>query len=133
MAAKKKYYEGKGTRKTSTARVRIYEGKDSSVINEMPFEEYYPDEFRRERLLKPLTVTGFKDKVYFSAQVSGGGRLTGQLDSIVLGLARALIEMDPSLKETLAKQGLTTRDPREKERKKYFHIKARKKPQFSKR
>jgi small subunit ribosomal protein S9 len=129
MAKSKAYFEAKGTRKEATARVRIYKGKETSTINDKPVEEYYPEKYRKERLFQPMIVTGMRDKIYFTVKVQGGGRLTGQLDAIILGLARALIEMDPEFKEVLAKHGLTTRDPREK----YFNIKARKSPQFSKR
>jgi small subunit ribosomal protein S9 len=133
MAAEKEYFGARGARKEATARVRIYKGKGTSTINERPIKEYYPKDYRRKKLFKPLVVTGLRDKVYFTALAQGGGRITGQLDAIVLGLARAIIEMDPTQKPVLAEHGLTTRDPRQKERKKYFNIKARKKPQFSKR
>jgi len=129
----KKYFEAKGTRKSSTARVRIYKGKKPSVINGLPLEEYYPDKLRQEQLLKPLAVAGILDKFYFSAKVKGGGRLTGQRDSIMLGIARAIMKWDPDKREILRKEGLITRDPRQVERKKYFLLKARKRPQFSKR
>jgi small subunit ribosomal protein S9 len=81
---------------------------------------------------RPLIVVGLEGKYYFTAKVSGGG-ITGQIESIRLGLARALYDMDEELKTTLRKEGLVTRDPRMVERKKYHHVKARKKPQFSKR
>lgn len=129
----KKYFEAKGTRKSSTARVRIYKGNDPSIINGVPLEEYYPDKLSQKQLLKPLVVVGIADKFYLSAKVKGGGRLTGQRDAIMLGIARAIMKWDPDTKEMLRKEGLTTRDPREKERKKYFLLKARKRPQFSKR
>lgn len=131
--ASKKYFEAKGTRKSATARVRIYEGKEPSIINGLPLEEYYPDKLRQQLLLKPFVVAGIADKFYFSAKVKGGGRLTGQRDAIMLGIARAIMKWDSDKREILRNEGLVTRDPREKERKKYFLLKARKKPQFSKR
>ena len=86
-----------------------------------------------EKIVKrPLIVVGMEGKYYFTAKVLGGG-LTGQLEAVRLGLARALYEMDSELKTTLRKENLVSRDPRAVERKKYHHRKARKKPQFSKR
>ncbi|MBN2100860.1 30S ribosomal protein S9 [Candidatus Dojkabacteria bacterium] len=130
--ATKKYFEGTGTRKTSKARVRIYEGKGASVVNDKPYEEVFKDDQQQKDLLRPLVVTGAVDKFHFSAHVSGGG-IVGQLDAIKLGLARALVEWDADKREALSKENLMSRDPRMKERKKYFLIKARKRPQFSKR
>lgn len=131
--SKKKYFEGRGSRKRSAARVRIYDGNETSVINGVPVEEFYKsDEKLATSIMRPIIVAGMADKVHFSAKVSGGG-LTGQHDAIILGLARALVKKDESVKESLKKEDFLSRDAREKERKKYFHIKARKKPQFSKR
>ncbi len=129
----KKYFEGTGRRKTSTARVRIFEGDSTSTVNDMPFQDYFAKVKNAEDVVKkPLRVVNLDSKYYFSAKVDGGG-ITGQMESIRLGIARALYEMDPELKTALRKEGLVTRDPRMVERKKYHHIKARKKPQFSKR
>ncbi|KKQ10937.1 MAG: 30S ribosomal protein S9 [candidate division WS6 bacterium GW2011_GWE1_36_69] len=114
-----KYFEGIGRRKTSTARVRIYKGDKASTITEL-------------YIIRPLTVSGLETQYYFTAKVSGGG-ITGQADAIRLGLARAICLMNPEAKPALRKENLVTRDPREVERKKYHHVKARKKPQFSKR
>ncbi len=132
-STKKKYYEGIGSRKTSNARVRIYEGKGASVVNGKPFEELYKDKVKRQEILEPLIKAGLADKMYFSAKVSGGGVITGWADAIKLGIARAIVEFDDSMRQELSSAGLLTRDPRKKERKKYFLIKARKRPQFSKR
>lgn len=131
--AKKKYFEGIGRRKTSTCRVRIYEGDEASTVNGMPIEEYFKgiDDAKKE-IMKPLDAVDFRGKYYFTAKVNGGGT-TGQIDSLQLGLARALYAMDESLKPILRGADLVTRDPRAVERKKYHHRKARKKPQFSKR
>lgn len=129
----KKYFEGTGRRKTSTARVRIFEGDSTSTVNDMPFQDYFAKVKNAEDVVKkPLRVVNLDSKYYFSAKVDGGG-ITGQMESIRLGIARALYEMDPELKTALRREGLVTRDPRMVERKKYHHIKARKKPQFSKR
>lgn len=129
----KKYTEGIGRRKTSTARVRIYQGDSASTVNGVVISEYFSTRKDAEKIVnRPLIVVGLEGKYYFTAKVSGGG-ITGQLESVRLGLARALYEMDPELKTVLRKEGLVTRDPRAVERKKYHHVKARKKPQFSKR
>lgn len=130
--SKKKYWEGIGRRKTSTARVRIYEGKSASTINGKPVEEVYTVKSDQDKIFSPFIVTGTKTKLYFTAKSSGGG-VTGQKDAIVLGLARAVEKFDESQAKTLREHNLMSRDPRKKERKKYFHLKSRKKPQFSKR
>ena len=131
--AKKKYFEGIGRRKTSTCRVRIYKGDEASTVNGMPIDQYFMGVANaKKKIMKPLDTVNLSDKYYFTAKVSGGGT-TGQIDSIQLGLARALYEMDESLKPALREADLVTRDPRAVERKKYHHRKARKKPQFSKR
>jgi len=131
--SKKTYFEGIGRRKTSTCRVRIYAGDESSTINGAPVEEYFvsiPES--KKKIMEPLATVKLTGKYYFTAQVSGGGT-TGQLEAIQLGLARAIYGMDENLKPELRKAELVTRDPRAVERKKYHHRKARKKPQFSKR
>jgi small subunit ribosomal protein S9 len=128
-----KYIEGIGRRKTSTARVRLYKGDKASSVNGKAILEHFTTRKDSEKsLMRPLIVVGLEEKYYFTAKVSGGG-ITGQIDAIKLGLARALYKMDPELKAILRKDGLITRDSRAVERKKYHHLKARKKPQFSKR
>jgi small subunit ribosomal protein S9 len=133
VSPKRKYHEGRGSRKRATARVRIYEGNETSVVNGIPLEEYFKGfESRIQKATRPLVVAGLADKMFFSAHVQGGGT-TGQIGAIQMGLARALVESDDALRTALAKEDLLSRDPREKERKKYFLKKARKRPQFSKR
>lgn len=128
-----KYFEGVGRRKTSTSRVRIYSGQKASTVNGRAIDAYFANNKDAEKLVDyGLTVTDLKDKYYFTAKVNGGG-INSQIDAIRLGLGRALSSMDESLKPVLRKSGLITRDSREVERKKYHHVKARKKPQFSKR
>ncbi len=128
-----KYFEGIGRRKRSTARVRIYAGDKTSSVNGKSLEEYFAGKEKVDSLIKrPLIVVGLEGKYYFTAKVNGGG-ITGQLEAVRLGLARALYAMDSDLKPALRKERLVSRDPREVERKKYDHVKARKKPQFSKR
>lgn len=131
--SKAKYFEGIGRRKVSTARVRIYKGDKASTINDKAVDEYFSGiKGVANEINRPFVVTGFEGKYYYTAKVSGGGT-TGQVDAIQLGVARALYKMDPALKPTLRDEDLVTRDPRAVERKKYNHVKARKKPQFSKR
>ncbi len=132
MKKRGKYTEGIGRRKVSTARVRIYSGKENSTINGKVVDDYFAGLSDAKKILKPLEVTSLEGKYYFTAVVSGGG-VKGQLDSVQLGLARAIYKMDPSLKPMLRKNGLITRDSRMVESKKYNFRKARKKPQFSKR
>lgn len=128
-----KYFEGIGRRKTSTARVRIYSGEKASTVNGKAIDAYFSGIKESEKAVnQALVVTDLKDKFFFTAKVSGGG-VNSQIDAIRLGLGRALYSMDETLKPVLRKAGFVTRDPREVERKKYAHIKARKKPQFSKR
>ena len=127
-----KYYEGIGRRKTSTARVRVFEGESTSSVNLKPVEEYFALKTLVGKTMRPFVVTDQIGKLYFTAKVTGGG-INGQADAVKLGVARALVKMDPLLKTVLRKEDLLIRDPRMVERKKYHHIKARKKPQFSKR
>lgn len=132
-ASKKKYYEARGSRKRSTARVRVYEGRETSTVNEIPVEDYFKGNHEKmTAAIRPIVVAGLAEKVYFSAKVSGGG-ITGQSGAIRHGLGRALVNYDEKLKTVLKKEDLLSRDPREKERKKYFLKKARKRPQYSKR
>lgn len=127
-----KYFEATGRRKTSTARVRVFKGEATNVVNEKSIDKYFETAKQMADAVRPLVVSGLMDKYYFTAKVSGGGK-SGQVGAISLGIARALIDMDAELKPALRKEGLVTRDPRMVERKKYHHVKARKKPQFSKR
>lgn len=127
-----KYFEGIGRRKTSTARVRIYNGKKASTVNGKPLDEYVSEPSNVKKLMRPLIVTNNDADYYFTAQVQGGGT-SGQTGAIQLGIARALINMEAELKPKLRQADLVTRDPRMVERKKYNQKKARRKHQFSKR
>ncbi len=128
-----KYFESTGRRKRSTARVRIFEGSKASTVNGKALVDFVKDSNKTALYIeRPLIVTGLEKRYYFSAHVNGGG-ITGQADAIRLGLARAIYDMNPELKTILRKEELVTRDRREVERKKYSQLKARKKPQFSKR
>lgn len=127
-----KYFYAIGRRKTTTATVRIYSEEGKSSVNDKPIEALSYLEGYMEQLMKPLAVVGMEKKMYFTAITSGGGT-TGQVGAIVLGLSRALIKFDPSLRPALKQAGLLTRDDRKVERKKTGLVKARKAPQYSKR
>lgn len=126
------YYYGTGRRKSAVARVRIFPGEGPLVINGKPFDELFSEERLRRTILEPLMVTNTLDKFNATIKVSGGG-ISGQADAIRHGIARALTEVDQSLKPLLRSYGLLTRDPRVKERKKYGLIRARKAKQYTKR
>lgn len=126
------YFYGTGRRKESVARVRVTPGSGSFTINGRNLEEYFPVYRHRVLVLRPLNVTGTLNQVNIIVKVHGGG-ISGQAGAISHGLARALCQLDPSLRPPLKKAGLLTRDPRVKERRKYGLKKARKAPQFSKR
>lgn len=132
-AKKEKYYYGRGRRKEASARVRLFFSKGQSTINDKSVEEYFgKNQTFISSVLEPLKLIGQTEKIYFTVKISGGG-LSGQVDAIRLGLARAIVLNDESTRTTLRKASLLTRDPREKERKKYGLKRARKAPQFSKR
>jgi small subunit ribosomal protein S9 len=134
MAEKKqgKFYQAIGRRKESTAVVHLFGGKVESTVNDVSVSKYFPTGASQARLVLPFRATETEGKFYFVANAAGGGK-TGQLDSVVLGISRALVLFDEKLRKPLRDAGLMTRDPREKERKKYFLKKARKRPQYSKR
>jgi len=126
------YYEGIGRRKASTARVRIMSGSGDFVVNEKPLEEYFTRGGDVQTILGPLETVGRRNSLDVSVLVQGGG-VTGQTDAVKLGIARALLKLDPDLKPALRKSGFLTRDPREKERKKPGLKRARKAPTYTKR
>lgn len=121
-----------GKRKTSVARVRITTGSGKIVINEKPMEEYFGLDTLKLIATQALELTETRNKYDVFVNVYGGG-LSGQAGAINHGIAKALIEEEPSFRETLKKAGFVTRDSRMKERKKYGLKKARKASQFSKR
>ena len=126
------YYEGIGRRKQSTARVRIMSGSGEFVVNEKPIADYFTRTGDAEAILGPLETVGRRNSLDVSVLVKGGG-VTGQTDAVKLGVARALLKLDPDLKAALRKSGFLTRDPREKERKKPGLKRARKAPTYTKR
>ncbi|HEY8490367.1 MAG TPA: 30S ribosomal protein S9 [Dehalococcoidia bacterium] len=132
MVTGQHYYYGTGRRKTSSARVRLYPGPGAILVNGRPMEEVFTRVDHRAEILKPLVVTGQEGKFNATVRVEGGG-ITGWAGAIRHGIARALAAADESLKPALRKEGLLTRDPRVKERKKYGLKRARRAPQFTKR
>jgi small subunit ribosomal protein S9 len=123
---------GTGRRKTAVARVRLATGSGKITVNRRPFENYFPLETLRAVVIQPLTVAGAMEKFDVRVNVAGGGP-NGQADAVRHGLARALIKFDAALRPPLKAEGLLTRDPRMRERKKYGQPGARKRFQFSKR
>lgn len=123
---------GTGRRKSSTARVFLRKGSGNITINDRPIDEFFGRETARMIVRQPLELTNTADKFDVLVTVEGGGT-TGQAGAIRLGLARALVEYDASLKPELRKAGFMTRDAREVERKKVGLHKARRATQFSKR
>ena len=123
---------GTGRRKTSVARVRLASGTGKITINGRTFENYFPSDAQRGVVTQPLTVTGTADKFDVRVNVTGGGPI-GQAGAVRHGIARALLMADGNLRAPLKAEGLLTRDPRMKERKKYGQPGARKRFQFSKR
>jgi len=125
-------YYGTGRRKTATARVFLRPGGGTINVNYEPIEQAFPTESLRTQIKQPLLVTETADKFDVLATTSGGG-VAGQAGALRLGIARALVEYNAELRSRLKKEGLLTRDPRIKERKKYGLAGARKRFQFSKR
>lgn len=121
-----------GRRKTSVARVRLVPGTGMLTVNARPFDQYFPRETIRRVALRPLVITEMAGRYDVFASIAGGG-LSGQAGALSLGIARALKDAQPELKLVLSREGLLTRDAREKERKKYGQPGARKRFQFSKR
>ena len=125
-------YYGTGRRKTSTARVYIRPGTGTITINRRTFNDAFPTEMLRTQIRQPLVLTETADKFDVLARVDGGG-VAGQAGAVRLGIARALVASNIDLRKALKKDGLLTRDARQKERKKYGLAGARKRFQFSKR
>ncbi len=128
----KPYFYGTGRRKSSVARVRVYNGTGKITINDRDIDDYFGLETLKVIVRQPLTLTNNADKFDIVCRVEGGG-VTGQAGAIRHGIARALLLADAELRPELKKAGFLTRDPRMKERKKYGLKGARRAPQFSKR
>src|SRR5262245_61257059 len=121
-----------GRRKTAVARVRLASGSGKIVINGRPVENYFPTEVLRGMVVQPFNVSQTLNRFDTRVNVAGGGP-AGQAGAVRHGIARALLVADPNLRPTLKADGLLTRDPRMKERKKYGQPGARKRFQYSKR
>lgn len=130
MALNQNY--GTGRRKSSTARVFLRNGSGAIVVNDKPLDQFFGRETARMIVRQPLVLTEMIEKFDIKVTVAGGGT-TGQAGAIRLGIARALVEYDESLKAPLRRAGFMTRDAREVERKKVGLHKARRATQFSKR
>ena len=128
----KPYFYGTGRRKSSVARVRVYNGTGKITINDRDIEDYFGLETLKLIVRQPLALTGSLDKFDIVCRVAGGG-VTGQAGAIRHGLSRALLQFNEELRPELKKAGFLTRDPRMKERKKPGLKGARRAPQFSKR
>lgn len=123
---------GTGRRKTAVASVRLRHGNGNVDINGKKMEDYFPLEFQRKTIFAPLDKIGNRERYDMIIRVKGGG-LEAQAIAIRLGLARALVENDETIRQEFKGEGFLTRDPRKKERKKYGRAGARKRFQFSKR
>ena len=121
-----------GRRKTSVARVRLLDGTGQFTLNGKSLDDFFPEPSHRLRIVEPLKLTELEGRYDIAATLEGGGT-TGQSDALRLGIARALVEIDPDLRPALKKAGFLRRDDRKVERKKYGLRKARRAPQFTKR
>ena len=131
--SKKKYFYGTGRRKSSVARVRVYEnGTGSIIINGREIDNYFGLDTLKLIVNQPLVAADLVGKVDVVVTVAGGG-VSGQAGAIRHGISRALLQLNPEYRATLKAAGFLTRDPRMKERKKYGLKGARRAPQFSKR
>ena len=121
-----------GRRKAAVARVRLREGTGTITVNKRPIADFFPSETHQMVVTEPLRLTTTAEGYDVDVTMHGGGT-TGQAGALRLGIARALIGLDPELRPVLKAAGFLTRDAREKESKKYGLKKARKAPQYSKR
>lgn len=129
----KKYIQTVGRRKQAVAQVRLYPaGKGEVVVNTKKLEDFFPVQTLQQSVNAPFAATGTESQFDVTVQVKGGG-ITGQAESVRMGIARALVEHNPELRTTLKKLGFLKRDARVKERKKYGKRGARRSPQWSKR
>ena len=127
------YYEGLGRRKTSVARVRLHsEGSGQFLVNGKPYQDYFGREDDWRSVTAPMEATQTTGQFDITVLVKGGG-ITGQSDAVMMGLARALLKVNPEFRPVLRKGGMLTRDSRMKERKKPGLKRARKAPQYTKR
>lgn len=126
------FFYGTGKRKNSVARTRLYKGNGQILINERPYEEYFPRATLQMIIRQPLNLARLLGKLDIKVNVDGGG-VAGQAYAVRHGISRALLQLDSNLRPVLKKAGLLTRDAREKERHKYGQRGARARYQYSKR
>ncbi len=130
---KNTFFEAVGRRKTSVARVRLHVGgKKEVVINDKPYEEYFTTKILQETCLAPLKKMKYMDKFRVVVRVSGGG-VNSQSEAVRHGISRALVLFNIEFKKRLRRAGFLTRDPRQRERKKFGLKRARRAPQWKKR
>jgi small subunit ribosomal protein S9 len=127
------YYEGIGRRKEATARVRVMSGSGNFIVNEKPLHDYFNRMGDPDLILAPLATAGENPEALDVTVVVKGGGVTGQTSAVQLGVARALVKMNPDLRSLMRKGGFLTRDARIKERKKPGLKRARKAPTYTKR
>ena len=132
MTTTEKPIQTVGRRKQAIVRVRLVPGTGQFKLNGRTIEEYFPNKVHQQLIREPFVTLEKVDQYDVLASLRGGG-ITGQAGALRLGIARALIEIEPEDRPPLKKAGFLTRDPRVKERKKYGLKKARKAPQYSKR
>lgn len=121
-----------GRRKSAIANVMMVPGKGAIMVNEKEYKMYFPLPLMQKNIELPLVLTNMAGSYDIQSRVTGGG-FRGQAEALRLGISRALLKINPDLKKTLRSEGLVTRDPRVKERKKPGLKRARRAPQFSKR
>ena len=127
------YFEAIGRRKTSVARVRFYiTGKKEVVINDKAYDQYFPTKMLQETCIAPLKKMKYTDKFRVVVNVSGGG-VSSQSEAVRHGISRALVLFNLEFKKKLRRAGFLTRDPRQRERKKFGLKRARRAPQWKKR
>ena len=127
-----RYLFSTGRRKSAVANIRLFEGKGSNVVNKKPFNTYFSNSFLQEEALQAFKYAGMSGQYYFSATVNGGG-IKAQAQAVRHGIAQSLAGLGEEVRRVLKKNGLLTRDPREKERKKPGLKRARRSPQWAKR
>jgi small subunit ribosomal protein S9 len=132
MVERKNAYAATGRRKSAVARVNLNPGDGKVTVNRRTLDDYFGRPTSRMVVNQPFEVTGTAGQFDVSANVRGGG-VSAQASAVRHGITRALLLANPDFRPTLKKAGFITRDPREVERKKYGHHKARKRPQYSKR
>jgi len=132
LTEQEQYYYGTGKRKTAIARVRLYPGDGTIIVNDKPYEEIFTTPGLKHTVLEPLQLTDAQDKFRVVVKVEGGG-VSGQAGAIRHGISRALLKVDEAFRPLLRSHGLLTRDARIKERKKYGLKRARKRRQYRKR